>query len=219
MKRIIKLLLVCFTSVLMAQSGRELVQVSGLIVLGDSLYGIPDVHVYSPKSGRGSTTSAVGYFSLPAFAGDSLIVASAGYKRKYFHIPDTAKLKISMIIELVQDTLVLPMVEIFPWPTEQIFKEAFLSLDLQTTELDNMHKNLNEQVMKRMLYASSASGAENHRYYMQRQISVADNRNTMVSPAMVFTNPFAWHRFIQDIRQKRFKSTLQEQEYEDEDDE
>ncbi|MCU0430212.1 MAG: carboxypeptidase-like regulatory domain-containing protein [Cytophagaceae bacterium] len=216
MRSILILLTLAFSALVYAQGPRALVQVSGLVVRGDSLYGIPDVHIFSPKTGRGDITSYVGYFSFPAFAGDTLIVSSAGYKRKHYQVPDTVKEKISIVIELIQDTLILPVVDIFPWPTEKLFKDAFLALELNNRDVNNMRNNLNEQVMKRMLYSSDASGAENHRYYMQKQTMVADQRNTMVSPAMVFGNPFAWHRFIQDIRKKKFKSTLQEEEYEEE---
>ncbi len=198
----------------------KVVQVSGLVVSGDSLYGVSGVSVYVSNSGRGTITNYVGYFSLPALSGDSILINSFGYKLRRYVVPDTLKLdKMSLIIELIEDTLILPSVEIFPWPTESLFKEAFLSLKLPEIDVNNMNQNLNEQVLKRMLYSSSASSAENHRYYMNKQQQVADNRYTSVSPAMVFTNPFAWSRFINDVKKKRFKSTLQEKEDTDDEEE
>lgn len=203
-----------------AQNTRHVVQVSGLVVSGDSLYGVPGVAVYIPKSGRGTNTNYVGYFSLPALNGDSILINSLGYQVRRYIVPDTLKAdKMSLIIELMEDTLMLPTVEVFPWPTEQLFKEAFLSLKLPEQDMNNMNQNLNEQVLKRMLYTSSASGAENHRYYMQKQVQVNDNRYNIVSPALVFTNPFAWSKFITDVKKKRFKSTMQEKDYGDDEDE
>jgi len=204
----------CYTT--NAQGPTKVVQVSGLVVSGDSLYGIPGVAIYIPKSGRGTLTNYVGYFSLPALLGDSIIINSLGYKVRRYVVPDTLKSdKMSLIIELLEDTLMMPAVEIFPWPTEQLFKEAFLSLRLPEQDMNNMNNNLNEQVLKRMLYSSTADGAENHRYYMQKQLDVTTNRYNIVNPGLVFTNPFAWSRIITDIKKKRFKSTLQEKEYED----
>ena len=210
----------CSASIVRAQDSKRLVvQVSGLVVSGDSLYGVPGVAVYIPKSGRGTVTNYVGYFSLAALVGDSILINSLGYKLRKYVVPDTMRAdKMSLIIELLEDTLILPAVEIFPWPTEQLFKEAFLSLKLPEQDMNNMNQNLNEQVLKRMLYSSSASGAENHKYYMQKQQQVNDNRYNIVSPGITFGNPFAWSRFITDIKKKKFKSTLQEQEYEEEDD-
>ncbi len=209
------LLMVSFAE---AQDTKRVVQVSGLVVSGDSLYGVPGVAVYIPKSGRGTNTNYVGYFSLPALIGDSIIINSIGYRVRRYVVPDTLRSdKMSLIIELMEDTLMLPTIEIFPWPTEQLFKEAFLGLKLPEQDMNNMNQNLNEQVLKRMLYSTSASGAENHRYYMQKQVQVSDTRYNMVSPAMVFSNPFAWSRFITDIKKKRYKNTQPDKEYIEED--
>ena len=200
-----------------AQTTPKVVQVTGLVVSGDSLFGVPGVAVYISNSGRGTTTNYVGYFSLPCLLGDSILINSLGFKLRRYIVPDTlTKDHMSLIIELLEDTVLMPTVEIFPWPTEQLFKEAFLSLKLPEQDMHNMNKNLNEQVLKRMLYSTSASGAENHRYYMQRQMQNTDTRYNIVSPALTFTNPFAWSRFITDIRKKRFKSTMQEQDDGDE---
>ncbi|HVD98345.1 MAG TPA: carboxypeptidase-like regulatory domain-containing protein [Cytophagaceae bacterium] len=221
--KILFLLIALFSiSQLQAQNTSKVVQVSGLVVSGDSLYGVPGVAVYIPKSGRGTVTNYVGYFSLPALIGDSLIINSVGFKSRRYTVPDTLRSdKMSLIIELVEDTLMLPVIEIFPWPTEQLFKEAFLSLKLPEQDMNNMNQNLNEQVLKRMLYSTSASGAENHRYYMQKQVQVNDTRYNLVSPALTFSNPFAWSRFISDVKKKRFKSTLRDRDdyYNDDDDE
>jgi hypothetical protein len=98
-----------------AQDTKKVIQVSGLVVSGDSLYGVPGVAVYIPKSGRGTTTNYVGYFSLPALAGDSVLINSFGYKVRRYIVPDTLTAdKMSLIIELMEDTLILPAVEIFP---------------------------------------------------------------------------------------------------------
>lgn len=201
-----------------AQELSRVVQVSGLVVSGDSLYGVPGVAVYVPKSGRGTNTNYVGFFSLPTLKGDSIVINALGFKVRKYIIPDTLKAdKLSLIIELMEDTVMLPDVEIFPWPTEQLFKEAFLSLKLPTQDINNLNENLNEQVLKRMLYATSASGGENHRYYMQKQLQSTENRNRLITPALVFTDPFAWSRIISDIKNKKFKSTLKERDLEDDD--
>lgn len=211
-------IIACSVNHVLAQQTSKVVQVSGLVVNGDSLFGVPGVAVYVPKSGRGTTTNYVGYFSLPVLTGDSIVINSIGFKARRYVIPDTLKEdKLSLIIELMEDTIMLSTVQIFPWPTEQLFKEAFLSLKLPEQDQNNMNKNLNEQVLKRMLYSSAADGAENHRYYMQKQMRVSDTRYNVVTPSMVLGNPFAWSRIITDVKKKRFKSTLQEKEYDDED--
>jgi hypothetical protein len=181
-------------------SRHRVIQLSGLVVSGDSSYGVPGVSVYVPKAGRGAITSNVGYFSFPVISGDSVVVKSLGYKEKNFIVPAIADDKLSIIVELMEDTLIMPVVEIFPYPTEKLFKEAILSLKLPEQDLDNMHKNLNEQVMKRMLYTMDHDGTMNHKYYMQQQVYRQETK--MMNPAYNhnFFNPFAWGKFIQSIK-------------------
>lgn len=192
----------------------KVVQFSGLVVEGDSLYGIPGVSVYTPKSGRGSITNSVGYFSFPVLEGDSVMIKSIGYKDKNFIIPKVEDDKLSIIIELMEDTLMLPAVEIFPYPTERLFKEAFIALKLPETEIDNMHKNLNEQVLKRMLYTMDHDGSMNHKYYMRQQVERMENK-MMAYPTMNLLNPFAWAKFIQQIKNGEHKNKAKDYQYED----
>ena len=191
---------------------RRVIQVSGLVVGGDSLYGIPGVHVYIPKAGRGTVTSAVGYFSLPVLQGDSLVIRSLGFKEKWYVVPHENTDQVSVIIQLNEDTTLLPEVEIFPYPTERLFKEAFMSLKLPEADMDNMHKNLNDQVLKRMMYNTAPSGSQMHAYYMQQQIQKQDYK--YMSPTFNFLNPFAWNQFIQSVK----KGGLKKKKYEEEDD-
>lgn len=194
-------------------SAQKLIQVSGLVVGGDSMYGIPGVYIYIPKAGRGTVTSHVGYFSLPVLTGDSMVIRSLGYKEKSYVVPYSDKDQLSVIIQLTEDTTLLPEVEIFPYPTERLFKEAFMALKLPEQDMDNMHKNLNEQVMKRMMYNTKPDGAQMHNYYMQQQVQKMDTRYQ--SPSFAFLNPFAWMNFVQSIK----KGGLKHKDYEEEDDE
>ena len=193
-------------------SPARVVQVSGLVVGGDSLYGIPGVHVYIPKAGRGTVTSAVGYFSMPALQGDSIVIKSLGYKEKSYVVPKENSDKISVIIQMNEDTTLLPEVEIFPYPTERLFKEAFMSLKLPETDMDNMHRNLNDQVLKRMMYNTAPDGSQMHSYYMQQQIQKQDYK--YMSPTFNFLNPFAWNQFIKSVK----NGGLKKKPYQEDDD-
>lgn len=192
-----------------AQSPRKIIQFSGLIVSGDSAFGTPGVYVYVPKEGRGTMSNAIGYFSVAVLTGDSVVVKSLGYKEKYFIIPYTQEDKISVIIEILEDTLYLPLIEITPWPTERLFKEAFVALKLPDQHLINMNNNLNDQVLKRMMYNMGADGAANSRYYLQQQTMSVDNQ--FFSPTLSLTNPFAWKNFIDDVKRGELKKTYPNQ--------
>jgi len=213
------LLLIClYFTVYTAQaqlSPLRVIQISGLVVGGDSLYGIPGVHVYIPKAGRGTVTSAVGYFSMPALQGDSIVIRSMGYKEKSYVVPHENADQLSVIIQLSEDTTLLPEVLIFPYPTERLFKEAFMALKLPETDMDNMHRNLSDQVLKRMLYNAKPDGSQMHSYYMQQQIQKQDYRYN--SPTFNFLNPFAWSQFIKSVKQGGLKNNPYKED-EDQDD-
>lgn len=190
----------------------KVIQFTGLVVGGDSLYGLPGVSIYVPKSGRGAITNSLGYFSFPVLVGDSVRIKSMGYKEKNFNIPDVSNDRLSVILELTTDTLLFPIVDILPYPTEKLFKEAFIALKLPETDLDNMNKNLNEQVIKRMLYTMDHDGSMNHKYYMQQQVERIENK-MMAYPTFNLFNPFAWSKFIESLKKGEHKNKAKDYQY------
>lgn len=183
-----------------AQGERKVVQLTGLVVEGDSMLAIPGAFVYVPKSGRGSSTNLLGYFSFPVAAGDSVVVASVGYKKKAFVIPyDSSTL--SMVIHLMPDTFMLPVVEIVAFPIERVFKEAFLSMNFPDDGRGNMALTLNDQIMGRILNSSSFDGSLNHSYYMQQQLSAMESQYLTNTNALI--DPFSWARFFKSVKKDK----------------
>lgn len=192
---------------------KEVIQFSGLIVGGDSLYGITGVYVYVPRAGRGTTSNYVGYFSLPALVGDTVLIKAIGFKKKQYIIPEVSE-KLSVVIEMVEDTAFLPVVEVFPWPTEQIFKEAFLTLQLPDEGRSSAEKNLSARVMNRMMANLPDDGSLNHRYFMTQQIQ---NQNGKFSyPTFTLLDPFSWARFLSSAKKGDLKRN-EDKEYRKED--
>ena len=172
-----------------AQGTQNVMQITGLVVGGDSLYGIPGVHIYVPKAGRGTSTNYYGYFSLPAEVGDSVVVSAFGYATKDFLVQFNEKRSISLIVELKEDTTVLPLLEVFPYPTEELFKQAFLSLKLPDNYYNGI--DINDQIMSRVTHAQKADARN---YYLYK----AANRQSLV-----VLDAFAWSRAIRDLKSKR----------------
>ena len=63
------------------------VQVSGLVVTGDSLSPLPYCTVFRARDRRGTMTDVRGFFSLPALEGDTLEFSSVGYVTQQAVIP------------------------------------------------------------------------------------------------------------------------------------
>lgn len=209
MKQLFILSLVLFftgVSSLYAQPGDDdLIQFSGVVITGDSLSPVPFTNVLIEQSGRGTMTDYYGYFSFVAQKGDSILFSAVGYKRNRFVIPDTlSKNKYSLIQIMNSDTIQLQETVIYPWPTREQFKEAFLAMELPETDYDRAQKNLYQADMIARMDAAMPSGGETFKYSMQeyqQQIYYAGQ-----APPQNIFNPVAWGQFIQAWKRGDFKS-------------
>ena len=180
-----------------AQGEKKIVQVSGLVVKADSnAYGIIGAYIYVKKSGRGTVSNQYGYFSFPALAGDEIVVRHLGYKQQHIVLPDDTSSSVSYLIEMVQDTTVLPIVEITYFPTEAAFKKAILEADISHSA--TARKNLDAQILERLFVNSDMSASENYTYYMNQQVIA--NEQKYLAPYNPLLNPFAWGKAIKDIK-------------------
>jgi len=184
-----------------AQSKKRIIQLSGII--SDSLSVLPGVHVYVPKAGRGTSSNPAGFFSMPVLEGDSVVISSIGYQRQHYIVPRGANEFLTLLIEMVSDVTYLKEVQIMPFPTEEVFKEAILALDIPMDERGYDKRNLNAELLALMLKTTPMDGAANYRYYMdQWSTSASDRFQPRTNP---FFNPFNWARFVRDLKRDKKK--------------
>ena len=112
-----------------ALNKHDLVQFSGVVVESDSLRPIPYSSIMIKKSYRGTVSDYFGYFSFVAQEGDTIEFTAIGFSDAVFVIPDTLTTnKYSLIQVLASDTIRLKEAVVYPWPTKEQFKEAFLKV-------------------------------------------------------------------------------------------
>ena len=183
-------------------SSKKVIQFTGVVFGADSTSVVPGTHVYIPKSGRGTTTNPYGFFSLPVLEGDSVLFSAVGYKRAYFIIPQHEKeSSLRVIISLQDDITFLEEVEIRPYPTESMFKEALITMELpERKEYANIYQWLNSEVMTQAYQNLPASPNANHQYFMQQQRQAYINKYS--PPQNQLLNPFAWANFINSLKRK-----------------
>ncbi len=205
--KLVLLSFVCCLGLLMpekaaAQGKAAVVQLSGVVASGDSLYGVPGVTVYVPKAGRGTVTNEYGYFSMPVLAGDSVVVRALGFKHLTVMIPrNYNKQSYSVVLELKEDATLLPEVRVFPYPTEELFKKAFLALRVPNEQKSAAEKNLNEQLMARIFDNTAIGPSANFRQTMDMQ-QMYLNKQSMPNQYNnnPLLNPFAWGQLINQIK-------------------
>jgi hypothetical protein len=144
-----------------AQVAKRVIQLSGVVISSDSTSGpIPGVHVYVPKANRGTTTNRTGFFSMPVLVGDSVVISAVGFVRQSTIIPNYHSDFMTLVIEMVEDVTFLKEVTIMPFPTEEVFKQAVLALNVPfDSGVDP--RQLNAELMALMLRTTPMDGAQN----------------------------------------------------------
>lgn len=187
------------------QDQKEVIQFSGVVVDEDSTStGLFGVHVYVPAAGRGTVTNQYGYFSLPVLLGDSVIISVVGYQKQNFIIPGNQGDSFTVLVEMVTDTTILSTVEIFPYPTEELFKEAILALNLPVDD-ESQVDNLGQEVLARMAQSMSMDASQNYKYYMNQQFYQLHNTYSQQRFNNPLLNPVNWASFIKSLRRGDLK--------------
>ena len=181
---------------------REVIQFSGVVTTKDTVSGILGAHIYVPKEGRGTTTNYYGYFSFPVLEGDSIIISAVGYQKVHFIVPDLDKDSYAVIITMKEDTTYLPELEVLPFPTEEMFKEAVLAYRLPNQgDINNMDDNLDPTILSEIYNNTGMDASMNHKYFTQQQaVYLHDAYGPRYNPLF---NPFAWAQFFKSLKKKK----------------
>ena len=198
--------LVLLFSVVHAQESSDeyLVQFSGVVITVDSLNPVPYAKISVHNANRGTMSDVYGYFSFVAHKNDTVIFSALGYKTNSFIIPDTiTKQRYSLIQLMSGDTLTLPPAFIFPWPTLEDFKRAFINNKIPDDDYEIARKNL--AAAKIQMYASNypMDANMNYNYVINNQTSKLYYFGQQ-QPFTIF-NPFAWAQFIKAWKDGKFK--------------
>lgn len=191
----------------------HLVQFSGVIVTFDSLKPIPYSSVMIKNTNRGTVSDYYGFFSFVAKMKDTVEFAAIGFKKAIFIIPDTlTDQRCSLIQILKQDTILLKEVMIFPWPTKEQFKEAFLHLRIPDDDLTRAEKNLDEDQLGYLAAALPMDGSMNFRNYIDQRTTQLYYSGQLRPNTLL--DPIKWAKFIQMWQNGAFKK--KDKKYKDE---
>lgn len=190
------LFFLCFSFFVQAQKNGKLIQFSGVVVSGDSLQPIPFVNIMIKNTYHGTVSDYYGYFSFVAQENDVIEFSALGYKKSSFVIPDSLEeSRYSLIQMLNGDTVLLNAAIIYPWPTKEQFKQAFISLELPNDDMARAQRNLEREAMRQRGESIGMDGSMNQKYYMQQRNSRLYYAGQL--PPNNLLNPIAWAKFIQ----------------------
>ncbi len=190
---------------------KKLVQLSGVIVTGDSLSPVPYTGIMIKHSNRGTVSDFYGFFSVVAQPGDEIEFSSIGYRKITYKIPDSLnENRYSLIQILNRDTILLSMAVIYPWPTKEQFKQAFLDLKIPDDDMAHARRNLALEQMRDESERIDMDGSMNSKYVLQQRQSKLYYAGQL--PPNNLLNPIAWAQFIQAWKEGKFKSKDKDKE-------
>ncbi|MGL1887566.1 MAG: carboxypeptidase-like regulatory domain-containing protein [Reichenbachiella sp.] len=183
-------------------NGKKIIQFTGIVLDTESEQGVPGVHIYAPKGGRGTTSNPYGYFSMAVLEGDSLIISAISFEKENFIIPTLPedKYNFTVVISLKRDTTYLEELEVYPFPSEDLLKEAILAFQLPS-QYNNTQRTLDQQMLNRMYRNLSMDGNNNYQYYMSQQAQAYNLKYQVNSISLL--NPFAWNQFIKSLKKDK----------------
>lgn len=199
--------LIFFISVFAVQGQRiprRVIQLSGLVVTGDSLAPVPYTTVWVKNTRRGTITDFYGFFSIAVYERDTLRFSSVGFKEVLFVVPDTmSQPRYSAIQVMSRDTIYLTETVIYPWPTREQFRHAFIYAEIPDDDYDRAMRNLARAEIKERMQKMPMDGGMNFRNAMQQQSQRLYYAGQ--APPMRIFDPLAWADFFKAWREGKFK--------------
>lgn len=183
---------------------RRPIQFSGVVVTGDSLKPVPFVTILVKHTNRGTLADYYGFFSFVAQEGDTIEFSTVGLRKSRFIIPDTlVESRYSIIQMMFKDTILLREAVIYPWPTREQFKQAFLNLEVPDDDLARAQKNLARSEMRAMMDEIPMDGSQNFRNANYQRYTKMYYAGQL--PPNNLLNPIAWSKFIKAWKNGDFK--------------
>ncbi len=196
MKKYLILLPLLLASVMLyGQRTSNPVLLTGVVMEADQHVPLPYVNIQLNQTMYGTASDSNGYFSIFVNPGDTLRFSSVGYRTAYFVMPYTITENRYSLIQLMRrEAIMLEEVIVFPWPTLDQFKEAFLDAEVPLTQQDivnEVQRDVQKDVKKFELDEYQADQLRYQRLYEMNEIFPPNN----------FLNPMRWSNFVRSVRE------------------
>ncbi len=183
------------------------IQFSGLVVTGDvrgNMIPVPYTTVRIKGKRRATYADAKGFFSIVVEKGDKVTFSAVGFETTHSKVPtNLTDPRYSVVQLMTQDTINLPEMVIFPWPSRDNFKQDFLALNVHNELRERALKNLTPETITRIAEILPKDGNENGDFYLREQAKTLYYKG-QTPPQNIF-NPLAWAEFFQAWKDGKFK--------------
>ncbi|TNE72382.1 MAG: carboxypeptidase-like regulatory domain-containing protein [Bacteroidetes bacterium] len=177
-----------------------LIQLSGVVVESEELEPMPYTTVFDKTQRRGVIADYYGYFSLVVLPGDTLYFSYYGYKTSTFVVPDTLNEDRYSIIHMMHmDTVNLPAVEVYPWPSREDFARAFLDMKPYDDALRRAQRQLSGESLAFIAARLESDASLSYAYSRNQQYTMLYTNGQL--PANNLLNPYSWAKLIKDWKE------------------
>lgn len=210
--KFVSVLLFCFLSLSVftqnekkaAKDSLGVIQLSGVVVSETELEKIPYSTVFDISNRRGVICDFYGYFSFVVHPGDTLLFSNYGYKTSSYVVPDTLTDNRYSIIHMLQaDTVNLPEVTIYPWPSREDFARAFLELRPYDDAFLRAQKQISGESLAFAAARLDGDGSLAYGSVQNQQYTKLYTNGQM--PVNNLLNPYSWAKFIDEWKKGNLK--------------
>ncbi len=175
----------------------NLIQLSGVVISEGDLAPLSYTTVYDKTSERGVIADYYGFFSLVTMPGDTLLFSGYSFKTSTYIVPDTlTENRYSIIHMLQKDTVNLPSVTVYPWPSREDFARSFVDMQPYDDALRRAQRELSgESLAFVAARLENDAGLASNYSNNQRYTKLYTNGQLPVNNLL---NPYSWAKLIQD---------------------
>ena len=186
-----------------AQKDSKLVQFSG-VIRNLKYEPVENVHIINIHKRTGTTSNDKGMFSFIVNPTDSILFSAIGYKNTLVVIPNKIEGKhYPRDVYILNDTIKLAEVKIFPWKSYAEFKVAFINLELPDDDIQRAYKNI--ALIKAQLNMDFEPDANlSYRTAMRQRYQSLYSIGQI--PYYSVLNPISWMKFFEAIKDGDFSN-------------
>jgi hypothetical protein len=178
-------------------SDSSLIQLSGVVVSEIDLNPIPYTTVYDKTIKKGVISDYYGFFSLVVLPGDTLVISSPGYNTSTYMVPDSLSDKRYSVIHMLnRDTVHLPEVTVYPWPSREDFARAFVEMEPYDDAIKRAQRELSGESLAFVAARIDNDASLAYSYAMNQRYTKLYTNGQM--PVNNLLNPYSWAKLIQD---------------------
>lgn len=187
--------------------GDSVIQLSGKIMITDSLTVLPGVTVTIQGENRGTVTDERGLFNIEARKGQIIQFTYVGYRLAAVKIPTkTEGNQYNINIVMMKDTLNLPVAIIRITPSKEEFDMDFLHMNLNDRQKAIAEENLDPETIRALAAGLPNDAREATGYYLVSRAQ-RDYVNGQIPRQSIF-DAVRWNNFIKSLHQGYFKEQV-----------